>query len=128
MKLKYISMLVLGASLGLTSCNDFLDKEPESNVTPAAFFTAESDLAAYTINLYGVLTSIAPGSYGMGTFAYRIQPVYSCTARKIDVYTAHKVMLTWIYRNFVLSHIDTLFHELFINHRKSVSYKISVLV
>ena len=63
-------MLVLGASLGLTSCNDFLDKEPESNVTPAAFFTAESDLAAYTINLYGVLTSIAPGSYGMGTFAY----------------------------------------------------------
>ena len=63
MKLKYISMLVLGASLGLTSCNDFLDKEPESNVTPAAFFTAESDLAAYTINLYGVLTSIAPGSY-----------------------------------------------------------------
>lgn len=70
MKLKYISMLVLGASLGLTSCNDFLDKEPESNVTPAAFFTAEADLAAYTINLYGVLTSIAPGSYGMGTFAY----------------------------------------------------------
>ena len=70
MKLKYISMLVLGASLGLTSCNDFLDKEPESNVTPAAFFTAESDLAAYTISLYGVLTSIAPGSYGMGTFAY----------------------------------------------------------
>ena len=63
-------MLVLGASLGLTSCNDFLDKEPESNVTPAAFFTAEADLAAYTINLYGVLTSIVPGSYGMGTFAY----------------------------------------------------------
>ena len=63
-------MLVLGASLGLTSCNDFLDKEPESNVTPAAFFTAEADLAAYTINLYGVLTSIGPGSYGMGTFAY----------------------------------------------------------
>lgn len=70
MKLKYISMLVLGASLGLTSCNDFLDKEPESNVTPEAFFTAEADLAAYTINLYGVLTSIGPGSYGMGTFAY----------------------------------------------------------
>ena len=70
MKLKYISMLVLGASLGLTSCNDFLYKEPESNVTPAAFFTAEADLAAYTINLYGVLTSIGPGSYGMGTFAY----------------------------------------------------------
>lgn len=70
MKLKYISMLVLGASLGLTSCNDFLDKEPESNVTPAAFFTSADDLAAYTVNLYGVLTSIGPGSYGMSTFAY----------------------------------------------------------
>ena len=70
MKLKYISMLVLGASLGLTSCNDFLDKEPESNVTPASFFTSADDLAAYTVNLYGVLTSIGPGSYGMSTFAY----------------------------------------------------------
>ena len=70
MKLKYISMLVLGASLGLTSCNDFLDKEPESNVTPASFFTSADDLAAYTVNLYGVLTSISPGSYGMSTFAY----------------------------------------------------------
>ncbi len=63
-------MLVLGASLGLTSCNDFLDKEPESNVTPASFFTSADDLAAYTVNLYGVLTSIGPGSYGMSTFAY----------------------------------------------------------
>ena len=70
MKLKYISMLVLGASLGLTSCNDFLDKEPESNVTPASFFTSADDLAAYTVNLYGVLTSIGPGSYGMSTYAY----------------------------------------------------------
>ena len=63
-------MLVLGASLGLTSCNDFLDKEPESNVIPTKYFTAEEDLAAYTVNLYGVLTSIGQGSYGMGPFAY----------------------------------------------------------
>lgn len=51
-------------------CDDYLDKEPESNVTPASFFTSADDLAAYTVNLYGVLTSIAPGSYGMSTFAY----------------------------------------------------------
>lgn len=70
MKIKYISMLLLGATLGLTSCNDYLDKEPESNVTPASFFTSADDLAAYTVNLYGVLTSIGPGSYGMSTFAY----------------------------------------------------------
>ena len=70
MKIKYISMLLLGVTLGLTSCDDYLDKEPESNVTPASFFTSADDLAAYTVNLYGVLTSIDPGSYGMSTFAY----------------------------------------------------------
>ena len=70
MKIKYISMLLLGVTLGLTSCDDYLDKEPESNVTPASFFTSADDLAAYTVNLYGVLTSIGPGSYGMSTFAY----------------------------------------------------------
>ena len=70
MKIKYISMLLLGVTLGLTSCDDYLDKEPESNVTPESFFTSADDLAAYTVNLYGVLTSIGPGSYGMSTFAY----------------------------------------------------------
>ena len=54
MKIKYISMLLLGVTLGLTSCDDYLDKEPESNVTPASFFTSADDLAAYTVNLYGV--------------------------------------------------------------------------
>ena len=39
-------------------------------MTPASFFTSADDLAAYTVNLYGVLTSIGPGSYGMSTFAY----------------------------------------------------------
>lgn len=57
MKIKYISMLLLGVTLGLTSCDDYLDKEPESNVTPASFFTSADDLAAYTVNLYGVLVS-----------------------------------------------------------------------
>ncbi|MDE5759465.1 RagB/SusD family nutrient uptake outer membrane protein [Bacteroides sp.] len=69
MKLKYINMLLLGASLtGLTSCNDFLDKEPESSITPAAYFSAEADLAAYSVNLYGFFTTIAPGSYGISVF------------------------------------------------------------
>jgi len=69
MKLKYINTLFLGASLvALTACNDFLDKEPESSITPASYFSAEADLAAYTVNLYGFFTSIAPGSYGISTF------------------------------------------------------------
>lgn len=69
MKLKYLNIFLLGVLLaGFTSCNDFLDKEPESSVTPAAYFTAEADLAAYSINLYNFFTCIAPGSYGISVF------------------------------------------------------------
>ncbi|MBR8706336.1 hypothetical protein IX324_002125 [Bacteroides pyogenes] len=66
MKIKYLPLLLLGASL--TACNDFLDKEPESLVTPKAYFGSEADLAAYAINLYN-FTSINPGSYGISVFA-----------------------------------------------------------
>lgn len=71
MKFKYLSIFLLGASLtGLTACNDYLDVEPPSDLTPAAFFTSADDLAAYTINLYNnTFTYIAPGSYGISTFA-----------------------------------------------------------
>ena len=72
MKLKYLSTLLLGASLtGLTACNDYLDVEPQSDITPAAFFTTADDLAAYTINLYnGTFDYIAPGSYGISVFGW----------------------------------------------------------
>lgn len=69
MKLKYLTILLWGASfMGLTACNDFLDKEPESDITPASYFTSEADLAAYSINLYNFFTTIAPGSYGISVF------------------------------------------------------------
>ncbi len=69
---KYISVLFLGASLtALTACNDFLDREPESSVTPASYFSSVEDLAAYSINRYASnFTAISPGSYGIGPFAY----------------------------------------------------------
>ena len=69
MKFKYLSILMLGASLtGLTACNDFLDKVPESAVTPDSYFMAEADLAAYSINLYNFNT-IPTGKYGLSIFA-----------------------------------------------------------
>lgn len=40
----------------LTSCNDFLDREPLDKVTPEKFFSAEADLAAYAINNYKFVT------------------------------------------------------------------------
>ena len=52
MKLKYLNIgLLIAAVSGLTACNGFLDREPESSVTPSAYFTSEADLAAYTATL-----------------------------------------------------------------------------
>ena len=72
MKFKYLSIFLLGASLtGLTACNDYLDVEPQSDITPAAFFTTADDLAAYTINLYNsTFDYISPGSYGISIFGW----------------------------------------------------------
>ncbi|MDR1937681.1 MAG: RagB/SusD family nutrient uptake outer membrane protein, partial [Tannerellaceae bacterium] len=41
------------------SCNDFLDREPLTQITPDAYLTEESQLAAYAINLY-------PGMFASG--------------------------------------------------------------
>ena len=60
----FISMTVLAGFFG---CDDFLDKQPQSSVTPQTYFKAEADLAAYSINLYS-FASISPGSYGISTF------------------------------------------------------------
>lgn len=57
MKIKYLPLLLLGASL--TACNDFLDKEPESLVTPKAYFGSEADLAAYA-SIYIILRALIP--------------------------------------------------------------------
>lgn len=70
MKLKTFNhILLLGMALaGFTSCNDFLDREPEDKVTDAVYFTSEADLAAYAINLYN-FRSVSPGSWGIGFWA-----------------------------------------------------------
>ena len=70
MKFKYLSIFLLGASLtGLTACDDYLDVEPQSDITPAAFFKTAEDLSAYTINMYeSTFDYIARGSYGISIF------------------------------------------------------------
>ena len=42
--IKYLFLLT-GGSFILTSCNDFLDREPLDSVTPDNFFFTENDLA-----------------------------------------------------------------------------------
>ena len=53
--IKYLFLLT-GGSFILTSCNDFLDREPLDSVTPDNFFFTENDLAAYAVKHYNFTT------------------------------------------------------------------------
>ena len=53
LSLKHIyicSLIGLGAST-LASCNDFLDREPITNVTPEAYFTTVDQVGVTTVHL-----------------------------------------------------------------------------
>lgn len=51
-----LSATLLSASLFVTSCNDFLDREPLDKITPEVYFNTEADLAAYSIKQYDFKT------------------------------------------------------------------------
>lgn len=50
---------------GTISCNDFLEREPLSDISPNQFFATEADLASYTIACYNFPTH---AGWGAGTF------------------------------------------------------------
>ncbi|MGL4520685.1 MAG: RagB/SusD family nutrient uptake outer membrane protein [Phocaeicola sp.] len=62
-KLAFKCACLMAAAFMSSSCNDFLDKLPLDAVTPEVFFTTESDLAAYAINMYGFTVH---SGYGLG--------------------------------------------------------------
>jgi hypothetical protein len=54
LKIAIIGLISLAFAGSLNSCTkDFLEREPEDQVIPENYFKNESELAAYTINLYG---------------------------------------------------------------------------
>ncbi|PZX52115.1 putative outer membrane starch-binding protein [Algoriphagus ratkowskyi] len=59
------SLVAAAVAFGLTSCDDFLDRAPLSQVTPDAFLKTEADLAAFTIAAYSFPTH---GGFNVGTF------------------------------------------------------------
>lgn len=59
------SLIAAGVALAFTSCNDFLDRAPLSEVTPDAYLKTEADLAAYTVGAYSFPTH---GGFNIGTF------------------------------------------------------------
>lgn len=52
-------------AFSLSSCDEYLDRAPLSEVTPDAFLNSEADLSAYTINAYSFPTH---GGFNVGTF------------------------------------------------------------
>lgn len=45
---KHIGLcLLLGAAMSTTSCNDLLDLDPVSQITPESFYTSADQLATY---------------------------------------------------------------------------------
>lgn len=52
-------------AFSLSSCDEYLDRAPLSEVTPDAFLNSEADLSAYTINAYSFPTH---GGFGVGIF------------------------------------------------------------
>lgn len=65
---KYTLLLAGGLTLGLTSCNDFLDREPMDAVTPDAFLKTESDMTAYALQQYKGAFTVHEGA-GIGAWA-----------------------------------------------------------
>ena len=63
---KHILLYIVLFSI-LTGCNKFLDRYPLDEVPIDKYLNSESDLAAYSANLYGQLPSHT--GYGLGTFA-----------------------------------------------------------
>ncbi len=59
------SMLVATLTIGGTSCEDFLDREPMSNLAPEQYFSSEAQLLAYIDDEYpNILESASNWSYG----------------------------------------------------------------
>lgn len=64
---KYIKLLFVALFIAtLSSCDDFLDREPLDQVTPQMYFRSAEDLAAYTIRDYPFTT--VTSAYGINLF------------------------------------------------------------
>ena len=55
MKLKYIILPIIATSFAISSCNDFLDREPLTDNVNEGFFTEPSQLQAYCNKKYELL-------------------------------------------------------------------------
>ncbi len=62
----YIFPIVAACGILTSSCNDFLDREPISSITPAQYFNSAEELGAYAINYYTSLIATNDAAYNAG--------------------------------------------------------------
>ncbi|GHU80487.1 starch-binding protein [Bacteroidia bacterium] len=62
------SLLALTLTAGLVSCNDFLDREPMSKVSPELYFNEASQLEAYAIRIYPDVLPSFTNQWNYGTY------------------------------------------------------------
>ncbi len=64
---KIFTIIVSAAALLITTgCNDFLDRQPITNITPEKYFKSADELAAYTVAYYETFFPSYRGNYNVG--------------------------------------------------------------
>ena len=66
MKKTYIFTTLLAVLLFSAGCNDFLDRQPITNITPEKYFKSADELAAYTVAYYETFFPSYRGNYNVG--------------------------------------------------------------
>ena len=60
-------LIVSAATLLLSAgCNDFLDRQPITNITPEKYFKTADELAAYTVNYYETFFTTYRNNWNVG--------------------------------------------------------------
>jgi hypothetical protein len=107
------AMVALSVWIGLMSCDDFLDREPMSQITPEAYFTEASQLENYANRMYAdILPSHSTWSYGIfgednntdNQTGVSVHDRYTADRWKVDMSENDNWNFEQIYRcNFFLS-------------------------
>ena len=72
MKKIYTILLTIAVALASVSCDDMLNLTPKSKLTPDSFFHNEAELAAFTMNLYGMFPSTSLYKENTDTYCWTI--------------------------------------------------------
>ncbi|HAR37612.1 MAG: starch-binding protein [Bacteroidetes bacterium GWD2_45_23] len=114
-------LALLALTGGFMSCDDFLDKEPQSQITPEAYFTEASQLENYANRMYAdILPSHSTWSYGIfgednntdNQTGVSVHDRYTADRWKVDMSENNNWNFEQIYRcNFFLSQALPTFGE-----------------